>query len=503
MNVPSNAPNIYYKQLTSGKTRMMAFPEGFKMLAGDSSLRTFNASSRAQRAIQWTCFDGLNQEVWSNNLPNMKCPLSLRAQIVFPSCWNGKDLDSADHRSHMAYPSDVYKGICDDPNYPVRTITIQYEISYAVGDFAGMWYGSQSPFVLANGDPTGYGMHGDFLNGWDVPTLQAAVDQCTTIDTSPGLIEQCKPLTLSTSSTQQCVKTPTYSEATTGLLDSLPGCNPVWNGVGTKPACPNSLAVQQASNVVAGWSPKPAAASHPTAAIATMKAPATHKNWTYLGCFQDTSARVFPQSYTPPIPISLEFCMDLCQGAGYTFAAAEYGSQCFCGINMTATALPSSSCNMPCPGNLSEPCGQSMRLTAYQLQNGTVISNKLNPTAAIGTSTAAKSTSSTSTRLSSTSSLSVTTKSSSKAIATTSSKPITTKSSTKASSTTTATGIPNNRVAIYPVATSPTTLSSTASPTSSASLATTAPGRHMITPVSQSTVSGSTASARSRVNISI
>ena len=23
---------------------------------------------------------------------------------LLPSCWNGKDLDSADHRSHMAYP---------------------------------------------------------------------------------------------------------------------------------------------------------------------------------------------------------------------------------------------------------------------------------------------------------------------------------------------------------------------------------------------------------------
>jgi hypothetical protein len=34
------------------------------------------------------------------------CPGSsyLSAKITFPGCWDGKNLDSPDHRSHMAYP---------------------------------------------------------------------------------------------------------------------------------------------------------------------------------------------------------------------------------------------------------------------------------------------------------------------------------------------------------------------------------------------------------------
>ncbi|KAJ3477707.1 hypothetical protein NLJ89_g12401 [Agrocybe chaxingu] len=35
------------------------------------------------------------------------------------------------------------------------------------------------PFVFAHGDPTGYGNHADFFNGWEPGVLQRAVDGCT------------------------------------------------------------------------------------------------------------------------------------------------------------------------------------------------------------------------------------------------------------------------------------------------------------------------------------
>lgn len=40
------------------------------------------------------------------SLPTGPCPQGLRTQIVFPSCWDGKNLDSSDHQSHMSYPID-------------------------------------------------------------------------------------------------------------------------------------------------------------------------------------------------------------------------------------------------------------------------------------------------------------------------------------------------------------------------------------------------------------
>ena len=43
-------------------------------------------------------------------------------------------------------------------------------------------------FVLANGDPTGYGLHGDFMDGWDKSVLSRAVANCTNLS---GVIQDC------------------------------------------------------------------------------------------------------------------------------------------------------------------------------------------------------------------------------------------------------------------------------------------------------------------------
>lgn len=47
------------------------------------------------------------------------------------ACWDGKNLDSPDHKSHMAFPSGVTTGSCPT-THPVRFITLFYEVTWNV-----------------------------------------------------------------------------------------------------------------------------------------------------------------------------------------------------------------------------------------------------------------------------------------------------------------------------------------------------------------------------------
>jgi hypothetical protein len=132
------------------------------MLAGDSDKRS-DSGDFAAKAVSFACL-GANKDE-TNGLPNYNCPGGLRAQIFFPSCWDGKNLDSDDHRSHMAYPASgsYNNGPCPS-SHPVQLISLFFEVLYNTNQFKDQWYGSKQPFVFANGDSTGYGFHGDFVS---------------------------------------------------------------------------------------------------------------------------------------------------------------------------------------------------------------------------------------------------------------------------------------------------------------------------------------------------
>ncbi|KAL0482213.1 hypothetical protein AKO1_013303 [Acrasis kona] len=229
---------VYYLQ--RGNVKNYAFPEGLRMLAGNPMLRSYNSSaptnteeSRRQRAISFACIDYSNPNPEVGYIPNKNCPQGLRAQVFFPSCWDGVNLDSPDHRSHMAYPSLIDNGDCPT-THPKRLVSIFYEVMFSVNDFKDMWWNStKHPFVFSNGDPTGYGYHGDFLNGWDVNVLQKAVDNC---NAASGVVEECGEFSFFTNDqTNKCKAKSYFPEKVVkyddrGYLKSLPGCNPVQYG---------------------------------------------------------------------------------------------------------------------------------------------------------------------------------------------------------------------------------------------------------------------------------
>ncbi|KAG0123529.1 hypothetical protein HOY82DRAFT_637691 [Tuber indicum] len=240
---------VYY--LPRGEN-VKAFPDGFRMIAGDPKLRNFpykdvekslwtpedmTEAALRQKAIGFNCLNyhlPAEAALGMKTIPeNLSCKDGLRAEVFFPSCWNGKDLDSPGHRDHMRYPSLMDDGNCPK-GFETRVVSLFFETIWDVDKFGGQ----KGRFIFSTGDPTGCGYHGDFMNAWDKEVLQEAINVCT----SPsGVIDECKVFDLYTENEMhQCTIKRTVKEDVVGPLKKLPGCNPVVVGPESakQDACP-------------------------------------------------------------------------------------------------------------------------------------------------------------------------------------------------------------------------------------------------------------------------
>ncbi|KAJ8119110.1 hypothetical protein OPT61_g27 [Boeremia exigua] len=353
---------VYYLQRRGDdpKERLHAFPEGFRMVAGDPSARSFGNNSAA-KAVSYSCLGGPNLPE-TNNMPNFNCPGGLRAQVFFPACWNGKDVDSPDHKSHMSYPAgnEYNTGACP-PEYPVHMISLFYEVLYDTAPFLDQWDEDQHPFVFSQGDATGYGFHGDFVNGWDIPVLQRAVDECT--DES-GLVERCPAVTqFSGNECQACRLLEQVNEINDGHLDKLPGCNPVTYG-------PDPAAPSQCTDSVALGVPK----------VNYIDLTSTTQ-WSYLGCGRDNiSDRALDGPSFSHATTTVQSCVAFCAESGYTYAGLEYKSECYCANTLQAQYAPRDgvmgNCVARCAGDATQTCGGWAAMSIYQAcQEGSTCRN--------------------------------------------------------------------------------------------------------------------------------
>jgi hypothetical protein len=151
--------SIYYRRRSLDRVR--AFPPGLKMIAGDSKALT----PQSMRITYWNCGAQAGLPP-SNSVPT--CPpgraSSLRLHVNFPSCWDGKSLDSADHKSHMAYPM---AGACP-ASHPVAVPAISLIYRYPIAGGPGITLSSGGQFSA----------HADFFNGWNQGALERLTNQC-------------------------------------------------------------------------------------------------------------------------------------------------------------------------------------------------------------------------------------------------------------------------------------------------------------------------------------
>ncbi len=142
------------------------FPPGLRMIAGTSSFTTEVVQPGVVRI--W-CEHG--DGTIRGRIPSCNRGEQLAFEVIFPQCWDGVNLDSPDHKSHMAYASNGCPA-----THPVPLPEISMNLKYTVEESGTDTYLRLSSDNYAG--PGGFSMHADWFNGWDPATLKLWVTNC-------------------------------------------------------------------------------------------------------------------------------------------------------------------------------------------------------------------------------------------------------------------------------------------------------------------------------------
>ncbi len=143
---------------------MHAFPSGLKVVAGDAHARAPQGSS----VTYWSCSmrEGTR---WTTphacaTPRNSDRPSLIQLDVFFPDCWDGRHLDSPDHKGHMAYS----RNWACPRSHPVKVPRLRFIVTYPL----------QRPDHLTFASGGIYSGHADFINAWDQAALQEIVAAC-------------------------------------------------------------------------------------------------------------------------------------------------------------------------------------------------------------------------------------------------------------------------------------------------------------------------------------
>jgi hypothetical protein len=199
--------SIYYKRrpasdpkcsLTSGDPQAegncIPLPNGLRFIFGYDMI----SSTPATGSFHFACVVGSTPTATSGTLvgiANAGCAVGshIEALIGAPECWDGQNLDSANHRSHVSYPSYGSWGYlkCDSGHpfvIPTFTLAAFYQVTPEVEtallalkagapwDYTKMLHLSSDEMM-----PTlvpGTTFHADWFGGWDNTVMSMWIDNC-------------------------------------------------------------------------------------------------------------------------------------------------------------------------------------------------------------------------------------------------------------------------------------------------------------------------------------
>lgn len=175
-----NALQVYYKTGYRGvaSASVQNFPEGLRMIAGNARRTQANGGAIYDQSVTYHCHSR-GQGSRTQEIPSCTPGDILVMSVMFPQCWDGRNLDSADHKSHMAYatwgPVPGQNGAGCPASHPVPLPEITQNFRFPVPPSGNTtWRLSTDTYD----GPAGYSGHADWMNGWHAPTFQRVIDHC-------------------------------------------------------------------------------------------------------------------------------------------------------------------------------------------------------------------------------------------------------------------------------------------------------------------------------------
>ena len=150
------------------REQIQSLPYGLRIVAGNAKATAPDATTISR----WSCLHH-NEAGAGKDFINCPADSMLESYLDFPQCWNGRDLDSADHKSHMAYP---VNGACP-ATHPVPVPKLRQVLRYPVN-------GDPARIRLSSG--AGFTMHGDFFNAWPQAEMDRRVAYCIRLKVKCG-----------------------------------------------------------------------------------------------------------------------------------------------------------------------------------------------------------------------------------------------------------------------------------------------------------------------------
>jgi len=214
-------------------------PAGLEMLAGN------HMGTSPNPHINFLCPNtGYTTTMPTTCSPNTPGgPSQLNISVHFPDCWDGKTLVPVLGTSRESRMKSLMKagsgglnvayrntdGTCPS-GYPVKIPELQMNIAYDLGTDPDLSTAQLSlDPVLENGQwvpqwGSMYTAHGDFINVWDVSTMQYLVDTCMNKPSTPGnTCDKSIPVYYSAASANVQLDSAGAVQPAGATIDSVPG----------------------------------------------------------------------------------------------------------------------------------------------------------------------------------------------------------------------------------------------------------------------------------------